>query len=84
MNAHIESFNRTIQEYFVDFHEYELLDLKKFNNSLIDWLLWYNGKRGHCAFKNKLSPLEFMVSLNEANKLNLSLESRMRWTYAYA
>ncbi|WP_423910729.1 integrase core domain-containing protein [Candidatus Spongiihabitans sp.] len=40
MNAHVEHFNRTIQEQFVDYHENQLFhDLPGFNRKLADWLL---------------------------------------------
>ena len=43
MNAHVERFNKTIQEDFVNFR-YELLrdDVDEFNRQLMDWLIWYN------------------------------------------
>ena len=42
MNAHCERFNRTIQEEFIDFHKDDLfVDLKLFNNKLLDYLLWF-------------------------------------------
>jgi hypothetical protein len=62
-NSHLERFNKTIQEDFIDFYQSELIDPIKFNDRLIDWLLWYNTKRVHCAFQNKLSPVQFILSL---------------------
>ena len=62
-NAHLERFNKTIQKDFVDFWQSELIDLPKFNQRLIDWLLWYNTKRVHYAFQNKLSPIQFILTL---------------------
>ena len=57
MNAHCESFNGTIQEEFVDYNINLLFDdTKVFNEKLKDYLLFYNTKRVHCAFKNKLTP----------------------------
>lgn len=63
MNAHLERFNRTIQEEYVDYHAYELIDPKRFNQGLMDWLIWYNTRRVHCAFKNKYSPVQYMIYL---------------------
>lgn len=62
MNAHMERFNRTIQEEFV-YHYRTLLfnDINVFNERLVDWLLFYNVKRVHYAFGNKLSPVQFLV-----------------------
>jgi transposase InsO family protein len=64
MNSHCERFNRTIQEEFVDYHVYDLLDLDTFNRQLKDWLVWYNIDRPHFAFANEKSPLEYALSLN--------------------
>ena len=61
MNAHVERFNRTIQEEFIDFHQGLLLDLDRFNELLMEWLLFYNTKRVHHAFRNKLSPVQYLV-----------------------
>ncbi len=48
MNAHIERFNRTIQEEFVGYHKQTLLvSLKAFQEKLSEWLLWYNTERPH-------------------------------------
>jgi transposase InsO family protein len=63
MNAHLERFNRTIQEEYIDYHLYELIDTKKFNHNLMDWLIWYNTRRVHHAFKNKYSPVQYMIYL---------------------
>lgn len=77
MNAHVERFNRTIQEDFVDYHAYDLMDLKIFNRKLMEWLIWYNTERPHFAFKNILSPLQFMLSSNLPQKCNSG------WTHTY-
>ena len=69
-NAHCERFNRTIQEEFIDFHKDDLfLDLKLFNNKLLDYLLWFNGERPHFALNvnppkrqpSLLSPIQFLT-----------------------
>lgn len=67
MNAHCERFNRTIQEEFSDYHKPEV-----FNRKLIDYLIWYNTKRVHHAFKNKLSPVQFIMTL-ETNNFNRNI-----------
>jgi len=57
MNAHCESFNGTIQEEFVDYHINLLFDdMTLFNEKMKDYLLFYNTRRVHCAFNNKLTP----------------------------
>lgn len=75
MNAHMERFNRTIQEAFVDYHLRLLLDPQAFNRKLMEWLIWYNTKRPHYAFKNRRSPLQFLVSLPHPQ------ECKNGWTY---
>jgi transposase InsO family protein len=47
MNAHVERFNRTIQEEFIDYHEELLINPDQFNRQLIPWLIWYNAERPH-------------------------------------
>ena len=36
MNAHVERFNRTLQEEFLNYHKGELLFVESFNRKLID------------------------------------------------
>ena len=43
--GHIEKFNRSIQEEFIDWQESYFDNLDDFNNLLIDQLLWYNTRR---------------------------------------
>ncbi|MCL5410392.1 MAG: integrase core domain-containing protein, partial [Patescibacteria group bacterium] len=75
MNSHLERFNRTIQEEFIDYHAFLLLNPDEFNRSLIDWLIWYNTERVHYAFSNKLSPVQFMLSLSTLQVLNIPASS---------
>ncbi len=63
MNTHIERFNRTIQEEFIDYHSYLLINPDDFNRKLIDYLIFYNTKKVHKAFQNKFSPVQFMLSI---------------------
>ena len=65
MNAHVERFNRTIQEEFIDYHQDLLLDPDQFNRRLIPWLLWYNAERPHWALKLD-SPVQFLLKQNPA------------------
>lgn len=61
MNAHVERFNRTLSEDFIRHHKAALRDdLHRFNELLIDWLLWYNTERPHEAL-GMLSPLRYIV-----------------------
>ena len=83
MNAHSESFNGTIQEEFVDYHLNLLFDdTDQFNEKLKEYLTFYNTKRVHWAFKNKLAPLEVLA--NSDYYLNqLPAECRNGWGYAF-
>lgn len=83
MNAHVERFNRTIQDEFIDWHVGDLLYPEIFNRKLIDYLIFYNTKRVHFAFQNKLSPVQFMIQCQENKQfiLNIPEESRSGWRY---
>ena len=90
MNAHIERFNRTIQEEFVDYHTGLLVNPEEFNKKLMDYLVWFNTKRVHCAFKNKLSPVQFMLTLPVVQliqvqslplSINIPQECKSGWPY---
>jgi len=70
-NGHIEKYNRTIQEEFVDWNEILLEDVDSFNNKLMDWLIWYNTKRFHWSL-NLTSPVDYLI--------NNGLLSKMSWT----
>ena len=72
MNAHLERFNRTIQEEFINYHSFLLLSPNEFNRKLMDYLIFYNTQRVHYAFKNKLSPIQFMLSLQQSQRPMLS------------
>ena len=81
MNAHCERFNRTIQDEFVDYHLNDLYTAEVFNEKLVEWLEWYNCDRVHYAFKNKLSPIQFMLSLDPRI---LPMECKMTWPHTIA
>lgn len=71
-NAHVERFNRTIQEEFLGFKKRQLLaDVEGVNSDTIDWLIWYNTKRPHYALK-QVSPMSY---------LKMSKKSHMYWTH---
>lgn len=84
MNSHMERFNRTIQEEFVIHNTGALLNLDVFNRLLIDWLDWYNSYRVHWAFGNKLSPLQFAMSLKVQELTQLPQECKNGWTHTAA
>ncbi|MEK7201730.1 MAG: integrase core domain-containing protein, partial [Patescibacteria group bacterium] len=72
MNAHVERFNRTLDEEFLQGNRALLRDdVKAFNNKLVDWLLWYNGERPHHAL-GQVSPFRAMMR-------SLSREECQRW-----
>jgi transposase InsO family protein len=70
-NGHVEKYNRTIQEEFIDWHEILLENTKLFNQKLADWLLWYNTGRFHWSLKLE-TPVDYLMKN--------SLVSKMRWT----
>lgn len=60
-NSHIERYNRTLQEEYIDFHACELHNLEIFNRNLMDYLIWYNTERPHWSLNLK-SPIQFLLS----------------------
>ncbi len=71
MNAHVERFNRTIQEEFVDFHEDLLLtDIMAFNDKLFEYLTWYNLYRPHHALQLQ-SPMQVISNYLKSNQCNM-------------
>ena len=73
-NAHVERFNRTLDEEFLRYHRALLRDdISAFNKKLVDWLLWYNGERPHHALGLK-SPFQAMMTTLPAE------ECQMWWT----
>lgn len=73
-NAHVERFNRSLNEEFLVYHRSLLRDnVPEFNKKLIDWLIWYNTRRPHYAL-HMLSPLQYICS-----KLTVP-ESQKCWT----
>lgn len=78
-NAHCERFNRTVQDEYANFHRRELLlDIPAFNRGLAAWSYWYNTTLPHYAFKNKLSPVQFMLSLPRSK---LPVECKHGWPH---
>ncbi|MCX6152533.1 MAG: integrase core domain-containing protein [Candidatus Kapabacteria bacterium] len=70
-NGHIEKFNRTVQEEFVDQNEMWLENIPEFNEKLVDWLIWYNTERPHWSLRLQ-SPVDYLI-------INGHL-SNMSWT----
>ena len=59
--GHIEKFNRTIQEEFVDQNEMWLDNVDEFNEKLIEWIVWYNTKRFHWSL-NLMTPVDYLIN----------------------
>jgi len=90
MNAHVERFNRTIQDDWIDWHLTDLKNPDVFNYALMDYLIFYNTKRVHFAFQNKLSPIQFMLQWQREqlqkqqialHTINFPYESNIGWLY---
>ena len=74
MNGHVERFNRTISEDFIQHHKGTLRDdLSRFNQLLVEWLLWYDTERPHEAL-SLLSPMRYIMSTLPRR------ECQMYWT----
>jgi len=78
--GHIEKFNRTIQEEFIDWNEVLLNNTYTFNRpacalhadrKLTDWLICYNTKRYYWSL-NLTSPVDYLIKN--------SFVSNMCWT----
>ena len=69
--GHIEKFNRTIQEEFVDQNEMWLYDVDEFNEKMLEWITRYNTKRSHYGI-NLMTPVDYLIENN--------FISNMRWT----
>jgi transposase InsO family protein len=79
LNAHVERFNKTIQDDWIDWHITDLKEPDSFNNRLMDYLIFYNTERVHEAFQNKLSPAQFMLQWQERQTNLISQESNNGW-----
>lgn len=75
-NAHIERFQRTLQEQYVNWSEYEPHDTKPFNHGLVHWLLWYNTQKPHHSL-GRLPPLRYYLDAF----INNPYQSNMLWTH---
>jgi transposase InsO family protein len=67
VHAHIERFNKTLQEEFVDYHVDQAIDQPTiFNQELSDWLIWYNTKRPHHSL-NLMTPSQYLLQLQKGS-----------------
>jgi len=63
MNSHVERFNRTLSEDFLEKEKFTALtDINLLNQKLQTYLTWYNNERPHKSL-NLLTPSEYMVQL---------------------
>lgn len=62
MNGHVERFNRTIDEGFIQGNRALLRDdVPEFNRRLCDCLLWYNSERPHSSL-GQVAPLRYIMN----------------------
>ena len=73
-NAHLERFNRTVQEQFAYWHPDALYEPQAFNRKLMDYLVWYNTEKPHRGI-GKLPPLRYYL-----NNFVTPKKSNMLWT----
>ena len=73
-NAHLERFNRTIQEQFAEWHMDELDEPEMFNQPLMDYLIWYNTEKPHRSI-GKVPPLRYYL-----DNFVIPSKSNMLWT----
>jgi len=73
-NGHLERFNKTIQDQFVNWHIDDLYDLDSFNRQLMEYLIWYNTEKPHRGI-GKLAPLRYFL-----DNFSTPQKSNMLWT----
>jgi transposase InsO family protein len=67
VHAHIERFNKTLQEEFVDYHvDDAFIYPGKFKKDLDIWLDWYNTKRPHHSL-GLMTPHQYLLQLQKGN-----------------
>ncbi len=66
--GHIERYNRTIQEEFINRNASKLKDTERFNQELIDYFIWYNTKRPHWSLNLK-SPVDYLIENSYLSKM---------------
>ncbi len=74
-NAHLERFNRTVQEQFAYWNTDSLDEPSIFNRLLMKYLLWYNTEKAHRGIGKK-PPLRYYVD----NFVSNPEKSNMLWT----
>lgn len=79
MNAHCERYNRTIREWVLNINRYRLVDLAVANELVSKFLSFYNCRRVHHAFKNKLTPLQKLILYDRVKSYPKNCKTG--WTY---
>jgi transposase InsO family protein len=71
VHAHMERFNKTLQEEFVDYHiDDAFIDPELFNQKLTQWLVYYNTIRPHHSL-GLLTPHQYLVHLQKEDAQSL-------------
>lgn len=69
-NAKCERVNRTIQEEFmIKYGNLLFYDIQRFNTELKKYLHWFNFKRVHFRFDNKLTPFQYHLHLQNVGAI---------------
>jgi IS30 family transposase len=69
-NASCERLNRTIQdEFMIKYGELLFDDINLFNKKLLHYIHWYNCKRVHATFNNKMTPFQKHLELQKSGKI---------------
>lgn len=67
-NGHVEKYNRSIQDEFIDWHLSLLEDPDEFNKKLMDYLIWHNTVRPHWSL-NLQSPVDYLIKNNHLSNM---------------
>jgi len=78
-NAHVERFQRTLRDKFLNWCEDDPAHTEPFNLSLAKWLLWYNTEKPHCSL-GRLPPLRYFLQAYVSD----AAQSQMYWTSTWA
>lgn len=69
-NAKCERVNRTIQdEFMIKYGNLLFDDINIFNKKLLKYLHWFNFKRVHYRFNNKMTPFQYHLHLTQQGKI---------------
>jgi putative transposase len=67
-NGHIEKYNQTLQNEYINSHTLAMEEPTKFNHSLMNYLIWYNTKRPHWSL-NLLSPIQYLIKQHRLSEM---------------